>query len=194
MEEQANSRFLDFVYQFYKGMKEHEITLAYEGEITHQIMKTFTSLAEGNMSKADEPEALQKKVYHVMVECLQNISKHASQAADDDEQESTKGIFLISRSNKVYSITTGNIVRKEQIKGLHELLDHINSLSKKQLDELHRKQLLEGHISEKGGAGLGFIDIRRKTGKNLSYKFIPVSDTHSFFLFTSTIPRVNLNA
>jgi hypothetical protein len=28
--------FLEFVYEFYKSMKAHEITLVYEGEITHQ--------------------------------------------------------------------------------------------------------------------------------------------------------------
>jgi hypothetical protein len=181
--------FLDFVYDFYKGMKEHEITLAYEGEINHQIMKTFTSLAEGNMSKADESEALQKKVYHVMVECLQNISKHAVHPEDEMDLEYNRGIFLISRNFQVYNVTTGNVIKKERISYLEELLERVNSLSKYQLDELYKKQLREGHLSEKGGAGLGFIDIRRKTGKNLEYQFLPISDTHSFFLFTSTIPR-----
>jgi hypothetical protein len=185
----SNSGYLDFVYDFYKGMKEHEITLAYEGEINHQIMKTFTSLAEGNMSKADEPEALQKKVYHVMVECLQNISKHAVHPEDEANLEYNRGIFLISRDNQVYNVTTGNVIKKERISYLNELLCHINSLSDIQLDELYKKQLREGHLSEKGGAGLGFIDIRRKTGNDLKFRFLPISDSHAFFLFTSTIPR-----
>lgn len=185
----SNNGFLDFVYDFYKGMKEHEITLAYEGEINHQIMKTFTTLAEGNMSKIDESEALQKKVYHVMVECLQNISKHAVHPENEKDSEYNHGIFLISRNNQIYSITTGNVIKVERIPYITDLLNHINSLSKKQLDELYKKQLKEGHLSDKGGAGLGFIDIRRKTGKNLEFLFFPISESHSFFLFTSTIPR-----
>ncbi len=184
-----NKGFLDFVYDFYKGMKEHEITLAYEGEINHQIMKTFTSLAEGNMSKNDESELLQKKVYHVMVECLQNISKHAVHPEDEADLEYNRGIFLISRNNKVYNVTTGNVIKNERIIYLTELLDHVNSLNREQLNELYKKQLREGHLSEKGGAGLGFIDIRRKTGEELLYKFLPLSGTHAFFLLTSTIPR-----
>ncbi len=184
-----NKGFLDFVYDFYKGMKEHEITLAYEGEINHQIMKTFTSLAEGNMSKNDESEMLQKKVYHVMVECLQNISKHAVHPEDETDLEYNRGIFLISRNNKVYNVTTGNVIKKERTSYLTELLDHVNSLNKEELNVLYKKQLREGHLSEKGGAGLGFIDIRRKTGEELLFKFLPLSDTHAFFLLTSTIPR-----
>jgi hypothetical protein len=183
------SRFLDFVYDFYKGMKEHEITLAYEGEINHQIMKTFTSMAEGNMTKANEPEAVQKRVYHVMVECLQNISKHAVHPEDKTDEEYTHGIFLVSRNNQVYNVTTGNVIKKERIPYLTELLTYVNSLTKKQLDDQFKKQLREGHLSDKGGAGLGFIDIRRKTGVDLEYQFLPISDSHVFFLFTSTIPR-----
>ncbi|MCB8994192.1 MAG: hypothetical protein H6538_01135 [Bacteroidales bacterium] len=185
----STSGFLDFVYDFYKGMKEHEITLVYEGEINHQIMKAFTSLAEGHMTKHAESELLQKKVYHVMVECLQNISKHASHPEVKDDTDYNRGIFLVSRNNDVYNITTGNIIKKEKILYLKELLGHINSLSKTDLNELYKKQLKEGHLSDKGGAGLGFIDIRRKTGKDLEYQFLPLSDSHSFFLFTSTIPR-----
>ena len=69
--------FLEFVYSFYKTMVDHEITLVYEGEVTHQITKAFTSLTETNMQKDEEANSTQKKVFHVMVECLQNISKHA---------------------------------------------------------------------------------------------------------------------
>ena len=31
---------------------------------------------------------------------------------------------------------------------------------------LYKKQIKEGRLSDKGGAGLGFIDIKRKTGKS----------------------------
>jgi len=184
-----NSGFLDFVYNFYKELKNYEITLAYEGDINHQIMKAFTDLIEENMSQINESEALRIKVYHVMVEGLQNISKHAVHPGDLYSLEYTRGIFLVCRNEKVYNVVTGNVIRKERIAYLDELIGHINSQSKKQLDELYKKQLREGHLSEKGGAGLGFIDIRRKTGNDLKYEFLPISDTHDFFLFTTTIPR-----
>ena len=57
--------FLEFVYDFYKSMKAHEITLVYEGEITHQITKAFTSLTESNMAKEEESNTVQKKVFQI---------------------------------------------------------------------------------------------------------------------------------
>jgi hypothetical protein len=181
--------FLEFVYEFYKSMKAHEITLVYEGEITHQITKAFTSLTESNMAKDDEPGTVQRKVFHVMVECLQNISKHADDFTSNDYLFSGRGIFLVSKGDVEYSVTTGNAVDNDKIEELTNMLETINRMDKDELKDLYKRQMKEGRLSEKGGAGLGFIDIKRKTGKPLEYHFLPISNDTSFFLLTSTIGR-----
>lgn len=181
--------FLEFVYEFYKSMKAHEITLVYEGEITHQITKAFTSLTESNMAKEDESGSVQRKVFHVMVECLQNISKHAEDFGSEDYLFSGRGIFLVSKGDNEYSVTTGNAVDNDRIEELSNMLESINRMDKDELKELYKRQMKEGRLSEKGGAGLGFIDIKRKTGKELEYHFLPINDDTSFFLLTSTISR-----
>jgi hypothetical protein len=182
--------FLEFVYEFYKTMKAHEITLVYEGEITHQITKAFTSLTESNMAKEEESGSVQRKVFHVMVECLQNISKHADDFAANDYLYSGRGIFMVSKGETEYTVTTGNAIDNGRIEELRIMLETINSMEKDDLNELYKKQIKEGRLSDKGGAGLGFIDIKRKTGKRLDYHFLPISDSISFFLLTSSISRV----
>ena len=181
--------FLEFVYEFYKSMKQHEITLVYEGEITHQITKAFTSLTESNMAKEEESNTVQKKVFHVMVECLQNISKHADDYGSNDYLFSGRGIFMVAKGIDEYTVTTGNAIENTKMNDLKYLLEQVNSLDKEELTELYKKQIKEGRLSDKGGAGLGFIDIKRKTGKNLEYHFLPINDDASFFLLTSTISR-----
>jgi hypothetical protein len=181
--------FLEFVYDFYKSMKAHEITLVYEGEITHQITKAFTSLTESSMAKDMESGTVQKRVFHVMVECLQNISKHAEEFTSNEYTFAGRGIFLVSKSENEYSVTTGNAVENTKIEELKKLLEHINSLDKDELTELYKKQMKDGRLSDKGGAGLGFIDIKRKTGRNLQYHFLPINEETSFFLLTSLISR-----
>jgi hypothetical protein len=183
--------FLEFVYDFYKTMKTHEITLVYEGEITHQLTKAFTSLAESNMAKEEESGNVQRKVFHVMVECLQNISKHADDFAINDYQYAGRGIFMVSKGESEYSVTTGNALDNSRVEDLKNMLERINSMEKEELDELYKKQMKEGRLSEKGGAGLGFIDIKRKTKHKLEFHFLPIDDKISFFLLTSTISRIN---
>jgi hypothetical protein len=180
---------LEFVYDFYLKMKRNSINLAYEGEITHQITKAFTSLTESNMAKEEDDNTVQRKVFHVMVECLQNISKHAE--GEDQRSKDGRGIFLVSKGDAEYNITTGNVIMNEKIPGLTRMLSNINSLDKEGLTKLYKQQMKEGRLSIKGGAGLGFIDIARKTGEKLLFSFLTIDEKTSFFVLTSTVSREN---
>jgi hypothetical protein len=181
---------LDFVYDFYVKMKKNNINLAYEGEITHQITKAFTSLTESNIVKEDDFNTVQKKVFHVMVECLQNISKHAENRNNIITSKDGRGIFMISKDDAEYNVTTGNIINNDKIAKLREMLENINSLDKEGLKDLYKQQIREGRLSDRGGAGLGFIDIVRKTGQKLVYSFLTINEKRSFFVLTSTISRL----
>ena len=47
---------------------------------------------------------------------------------------------------------------------------------------MYIKQIKEGSISNRGGAGLGLIDIARKTDESLDYQFLPFDEHNYFFL------------
>jgi len=181
---------LDFVYDFYVKMKKNNINLAYEGEITHQITKAFTSLTESSMAKEEDFNTVQKKVFHVMVECLQNISKHAENRNNIITSKDGRGIFMISKDDAEYNVTTGNVINNNKVPKLREMLESINSLDKDGLKQLYKQQMREGRLSDRGGAGLGFIDIARKTGQKLIYSFLKINEERSFFVLTSTISRL----
>jgi hypothetical protein len=188
-----NVDYLKLVYDFHQEMLSSKFTLVYEGEITHQITKAFTSLAENKMDSYSEDANMKKKVFHVMVECLQNLSKHAEEYTSvEGSAFSGNGIFIVGRLGddfQDYQILTGNAVESSKVADLKALLEKINQLDKEGLKELFKKQMREGSLSEKGGAGLGLIDIARKTGEKLEYSFIDLDDNTSFFLLRTIITR-----
>ena len=184
----GNKDFLEFVYSFNESMESKNVKLVYKGEITHQVTKAFTSITETNMMVEEEPNSVQKKVFHVIVEFLQNISKHADYMGDESHEEGS-GVFLLCKDDENYVITTGNILMKQKEAAIGEVLDKINSLDKEGLKALYKQQIKEGRLSDKGGVGLGFIDIAKKTGNPLDYKFVPLNDEFSFFIISSTISR-----
>jgi hypothetical protein len=185
------SGFLEFVYDFYKSMKRHEVKLVYEGRVTQQITKAFIALAEAQMKENAEASNVQRKVFHVMVECLQNISRHADEYESAESLYAGKGIFMVSRTKLYWCVTTGNAIFNEKVKELRDMIEEINQLDEDELKGLYLRQMREGRLSTKGGAGLGFIDIRRKTKKKLEYHFLPITDKVSFFLLTTYIHRLS---
>lgn len=179
---------MKYVYQIHKTMTEQSLILVYEGEFTQEITKSVLSMAEKNLDSLGEEQNIKRKVFNVMVECLQNICKHADTMKNEDER---KAIFMIGKENDSYMITSGNYIVNENIEGLKEKLNQINSLDKDGLKVLYKDLITKGELSEKGGAGLGFVDIARKSGKKLEYDFEKINDNCSFFSFKTKISRAN---
>ncbi|HOG20243.1 MAG TPA: SiaB family protein kinase [Salinivirgaceae bacterium] len=175
----ANINFIKTVLALHDEMVSNGFSLVYEGVFSHDIMKMFTSMTENNMDKQNEDKSVRRKVFHVMVECLQNMTKHSDDY--DANDRIGNGMFIVGKNEGFWNIITANKIFREKIDPLKRSIDTINSLSQEELKALYKKQIREGTLSEKGGAGLGLIDIARKTGRKLEYQFLPLDDKDNFF-------------
>ena len=180
--------FINYIYERYKDLSIKDITLVFEGQITHQIMKALTGLAEEQLDEVEDDSVL-RRVYHVMVESLQNINRHAEAYEYRGHPYPGMGLVLVAKTKARFQVTTGNIIESQHVDELAMFLGKLNNMDSDALDDLYKKQMREGIISPQGGAGLGFIDIRRKTGNHLDYSFVKIDEETSFFIFTSTISR-----
>lgn len=179
-------KFIKSVSNIYDEMIENGFSLIYLGEFSHQITKMFTSMAESDMEKQSEERSVQRKVYHVMVETLQNMNKHSDEVKGENIGS---GLFIIGKKDETYYVITSNVVAKQHVERLENMLKTLNKSSKEELKEMYKKQIKEGRMSAKGGAGLGLIDIARKTEEPLSYQFLQLDDERYFFIL-----KVEINA
>ena len=183
--------YFGLINEYYSSLLQKEIIIAYDGDVTHQVMKAFTTMVEERLLGENEKESVIRKLYHIMVECLQNINRHAEGFYPKDHVEDYpgRGALLVSKSSKNYRVITANLVRSEHAKVLRSFLEEINPLSRDELNEYYKSQLMNGDLSSKGGAGLGFIDIRRKTSSKLDFHFIEFDRDYTYFLFNVTVSR-----
>lgn len=177
-----------FIYDIHKRMREKELILVYEGEFSQDITKAFVSLAEQNLDKNKEDRSVKRKVFNVMVECLQNIVKH-SDPIEEEEAVTHASIFMVGRQGNDYIVSSGNPIVNEKAPELSSFLDKINSLDKEELKKFFKEELKKSRISDKGGAGLGFIDMAKKTGSKLDYYIQRIDERYSFFSFQTKISR-----
>lgn len=184
----SSKGFLNYIYDRYSTLQIKDITLVFEGQITHQVMKALTSLVEDQLDDVEDDRVL-RRVYHVMVESLQNINRHAEAYEYRGHPYPGMGLVLVAKNPERFQVTTGNIVETGHTEELAMFLGKLNNLDGDSLDDLYKKQMREGILSPQGGAGLGFIDIRRKTGNPLDYSFVKIDEETSFFIFTSTVNR-----
>ncbi len=173
--------FIKSVLSLYDELVKNGISLVYLGEFNHDITKMFTSMSEREMERKKEERSVQRKVYHVMVETLQNISRHSDEITGI-ENNIGNGLFLIGQKDNTYFIITSNKISNKKKEVIHANLNEVNSLTRDELNQLFKKTIKEGTISEKGGAGLGLIDIARKTSNPLEFQFLPMDEEYSLFV------------
>ena len=168
------------IYDFYDKMERHNILLSFKGDITSELLTSILQIIESKMEDMQEEPKVRKKVYNVLVECLQNLYHHMDESSMEGDR-TRSAIFMIGRVDGEYNIITGNYILNENVSGLKRRLDEVNALTKEELKEYYKKVLNNGEMSLKGGGGLGMIDIARKTGQKLNYNFMDVDDKFSFF-------------
>lgn len=174
--------FLDFVANIRGKMRKHEFLMIYEGTFSQSLTRAVLALTEKKMEQDGEDRKIKRKVFNVMVECLQNISKHGDSAIDMNQS-----IFLIGQNKEGYIISTGNAIEIEEIGALENKLLAINNMEQDELKDLYRSLMAHGEYSDKSGAGLGLIDIARKSGEELEFQFFDLDENTKFFALSTKI-------
>ena len=175
-----DSTFLSSLILLYDSFEEHGISLVYVGKFSHTITKVFTALTEDETEEQNESKKVKRTLHHTMIEVLQNMTKHSENMFHDIKIG--KGLFMLGKKNDAYHIITANLVDAKQEEMLKDSIDELNAATPEELKAMYKKQLREGRISGKGGAGLGLIDITRKTQNPLDYMFFPADEENKYFV------------
>ena len=178
-------------FDLYKLMERDHVLLAFKGSVTSELLTSVFQIMEAKMEDLKDTPRTRRRVFNVLVECLQNLYHHIDDfeviGSPEELTEKKSAIFSISRTDEYYMIVTGNFIYNDNVTEISKKIDHINSMSKDELKAFYKETLNNGLISEKGGGGLGLIDIARKSGEKLTYTIRPVNEQYSFFTLTVKI-------
>ena len=125
----------------------------------------------------DDSGAQSRRIGHVLIEVLQNISKHGY--LNHGKRE---GIFMLGKSGSSTVLVAGNVMNNDHRKKLEKHLSCLDGLKVDDLKELHLDRIKESLFSpDKSNAGLGLIEIARACQGRLAYDFRPFDQERSFF-------------
>ncbi len=184
----------DVVFSLYENMTEQKIISAFHGEFTQNVINMLLKQAKWDLTNRKVEVKTLKKTYGILVECLENILKHTSIINRKNVSNGkSEGIVLFSHNENDYIVTVGNLVKNDQVTSIREKIDFVNGLDRRALWDQYENILRTGSISERGGAGLGIIDIALKSGQKLGCVFKNYDDEYSFFALQITISSTQQN-
>ena len=179
---------MNYIFDLHQAMVSNQLILVYQGDFTQETTKSILTMAERSLEASHEDAAVKRKVFNVMVESLQNIVKHNELLTGENTRTHT-AIFLIGKEANQYGIMSGNPVHKSRVNALKQTLERINALDKDGLKDLYKNIIQDTTISDKGGAGLGFVDMARKSGEKLWFDFPEISGEYCFFSLKVNVVR-----
>jgi Family of unknown function (DUF6272) len=175
---------LDRVFDLYDALEKQRIMLSFKGNLTPDLVTALLGLVERKMEVIEEDARVRKRVFNVVMECLQNLYHHNSKTAGAETQpvsDEAQGVIMIAHDDQGYSVLTGNFMANDEVSGLKSHLDRVNGCQPDQLRDLYKETLNNGRFGKAGGGGLGIIDIARKSGRKLEYGFVPLDQANAFF-------------
>ncbi len=176
---------LNSIYDIFTKLDERSILLSFKGMVTSDLLTTILFIMESKMESYDEKPKVKKKVFNVLVECLQNLYHHIDKEHDEKTlSQDNSALLMISKNDVDYRIMTGNYMETKNVEALEQKLELVNSMDKVELKSYYRQILSNGNRSDKGTAGLGMIDIARKSGNKLDFDFKTVENGLTFFSLT----------
>ncbi len=183
-----DSRHLDLIdhlFGFDRIMTEKELLLVYRDEMTSETTNDLLAIAEIKMNGSQGEKKLIRRVFNVLVECVQNIVNHADPSPIAKLNKAA--ILVIGQGVDHYFIITGNLIRNDRIENLKEIIDLINGLSPEVVRDYYTEKMRIAEFSAKGGAGLGLLDIARRSGRKMEYDFRQIDNEFSYFSFKANI-------
>lgn len=167
------------------SLKSDQILFLHKGTITKELIELVVEALEQSVTNLESDRKVRRKITNVFIEVFQNIGYHGIK----NPKFSSSDMVIVLSKDKFYKIGTRNLIKKETKEVIQKKLTHINSLTEDELREEYKVALSSNEISEKGTAGLGFIDIARKSGEKLYCEFEDADDEYTFFYFETRIAK-----
>ncbi len=174
--DKCNARYQE-IFGDYNINADGKILVSHFGEFSQDLVNSLTTSIEDMMIESGDKKGVVKRMFSILVEGLQNIRIHGEK--DDDGNQIS--FLIVLQAEDFYKMTFGNLIRADLIDDILARIDRLNTMEATAIKELYMDTLSNGIMSNKGGAGLGFITMSLKSKNRIDMISEPVSDSLVFF-------------
>jgi hypothetical protein len=168
---------------------ENHIILNHTGVIQYETIGDLIHAFKHQIHGLGIQTGTTKKVLLVMIESLENIMKHSECCTGQNGKASQNylPVFSIRKNTHQFVIASSNPVRRPNIPAFKDKLDRLNALNQQGLKDYYKETITNGQFTNRGGAGLGLIEIAKISGNKIAYEFLPIDKNCDRFSMVITI-------
>ncbi|WP_254943492.1 biofilm regulation protein kinase SiaB [Cyanobium sp. AMD-g] len=164
-----------------------KILICFNGPISTNLIGEIGSALKEHIESNHAPELEVMDVFSVYIEMSQNIRNYATSHGFSDSESSATVVIAAAEAGH-YAVCAGNLVEMGDGQALLERIHELAACDKAQLKLLYKQQLRQPHTQTPGqGAGLGLIEIARRSSQPMEASLDPLEPGRAFFSLRAII-------
>ncbi|MBI1287716.1 MAG: hypothetical protein GC178_09070 [Flavobacteriales bacterium] len=173
----------------YALVGDEAVLFQHEGQVNKQVLLDTLPQLEQILDSLSVDRQKKRKIVNIAIETLQNLQLHSFQQ-ETAKEYGLPPMFMLTKNKDHITIIIGNLVANSERAVLEDKLRKINSLNEEEIKFLYGVIMKQTVVkfSTKGGAGLGLIDMKKKSGNDLGFSFQDVDDEVCYFNLRISVP------
>ncbi|MFK5892402.1 MAG: SiaB family protein kinase [Pseudomonadota bacterium] len=175
------------LYDFKQELDQDGIIFSFSGPMSHDIIEGIGSAIRVKISEGEGGDKrIAMKVFSIFVEQVENVINYSAEK-DPKNSDMSFGIVVIGKKDDFFFISGGNKIKTDKIAKLSNYLTKLASMDKDELKTYYKERRRAEKENDSKGAGIGFIEMARKSSRPLEFSFQKIDDGHSFFTIKISI-------
>ena len=173
---------LSIAHSLYQALHGDRSVFAYSGAFHDEHTGRLIALGEASVS-SDVRGTARGRLAFIMVEAYQNILRHRAVLPPQVERGEGRSLFLLRCGSDGQQVVVAvNPVKKSDVMGLRTALHRLHGMDPSQLKNLFLSGLQHTADQPRRGAGLGLIEMARRSGSDLGYTLRGLGADHELFI------------
>jgi len=179
--------------QYRDMLNDNNIHVIYSGSIWSGGIDAIADVIQKHLELNGVPLSASQSVFSIFIEQINNIIMYSAEKELKSDQngnkvELSKGDFILGIRDTTYFIQSGNPVTNNSAGILKTRIDHLNTLDKKEIRQYYMERVkAENDNPESKGAGIGLIEIARRSSSPIEYDFEPFNNDLQYFTMYITV-------
>ncbi|MBL7944213.1 MAG: SiaB family protein kinase [Flavobacteriales bacterium] len=166
----------DTVKRLAENNAEDDFIFSFLGAFSDDLTAQILELNQQNFLAGQHDKKFRKKLSILLVESFQNIIRHGNH--DPQPAREDLGFFCLRHDKNGCFLSTINLVPTELCAELLDTIENINKLDAEHLKKEYLQKLTDNEWSTSGGAGLGLLEVARKSGHPIMYNIRSYTASH----------------
>jgi hypothetical protein len=168
------------LFQLREQFSREGIMICFNGPLSHSIIEEMGTAIKNYLEADAIARMAVQDVFAAYIEMAQNVRNYQmlKKLPPGDIGSAT---ILIAKTEDTYAVTSGNVILNADVEALVSRIELINSLQSDALKKMIRQQLHSETTSCSIGAGIGMMEMAKRSNRNLEYSIRNISEEYSFY-------------